>query len=99
MGRSGHGVVVNPAGSKLLLVAGWPELHDLYSSADGVEWEEESETVWNCAANSLLNSCGRFDFWAVVHRGQLVTIAGSGATSTFGRMYSEVWSINASTWD
>ncbi|CAJ1436127.1 unnamed protein product [Effrenium voratum] len=36
--RSGHGVVT--VGDYLVLIAGWPELSDLYYSQDGKDWDE-----------------------------------------------------------
>lgn len=46
--RSGHGVVVTPDGSTMLVVAGWPQLHDLWSSTDGITFKQESNEVWGC---------------------------------------------------
>lgn len=87
--RSGHGVVVHPSGKQVAVVAGWPELHDIWTSADGVSFEKASNAVWNCGAKS----CGKFDFWSLYHRGELLTIAGSGSSATFGKLYSDTWKL------
>lgn len=87
--RSGHGVVVSGdgPGARMYVVAGWPELHDLWISADGSAWAQTSDAVWGCSKKA----CGKFDFWSLLHRGQLFTIGGSGASATFGKMYSDTW--------
>jgi len=91
-GRSGHGLIVHPSGNSMLVVAGWPELHDLWSSADGATWEEQETSVWGCGGAARNDTCGRFDFWSLVHNDRLLTIGGSGAYETFGHMYAETWS-------
>jgi len=83
--RSGHGVVVH--NGALLMLAGWPELHDEYVSADGATWEKTSDDIWNCNSTK----CGKFDFWSLEHEGSVYTLGGSGAYSTFGKLYSETW--------
>jgi len=85
--RSGHGVVT--LGDYLLLVAGWPELSDIYYSQDGAEWTRSKGLAWNCNSTE----CGKFDFWPVVHKGHLFTVGGSGSSSTFGKLYSDTWSL------
>ena len=99
--RSGHGVVVTPGGARMLLVAGWPQLHDLWATTDGVEWTQESDAVWGCTSRStqIIGQCGKFDFWSLFHGGELLTVGGSGATSTFGKLYAETWAANASNWE
>lgn len=32
----------------MLVVAGWPQLHDLWSSTDGNTFKQESNEVWGC---------------------------------------------------
>ena len=91
--RSGHGVVVHPSGSALILVAGWPELHDMWMSANGTSWVEVSKTVWQCSGSGRNDTCGKFDFWMLVHQNKLFTVGGSGSYSTFGKMYDETWSF------
>lgn len=90
--RSGHGVVV--IGDKkdtLLLLAGWPELHDAYTSSDGASWSRVDNTTWNCAATK----CGKFDFWSLVdpksNGRRVLTFGGSNAYSTFGKLWSDTW--------
>eukprot|EP00656_Telonema_subtile_P004846 TRINITY_DN12215_c0_g1_i3.p1 TRINITY_DN12215_c0_g1~~TRINITY_DN12215_c0_g1_i3.p1 ORF type:complete len:147 (-),score=32.54 TRINITY_DN12215_c0_g1_i3:138-578(-) len=90
--RSGHGVVVHPSGNSLIMVAGWPELHDMFTSTDGAVWKKVSDSVWGCTGAARNDTCGKFDFWPVVHAGRLLTIGGSGSFATFGKMYSETWS-------
>lgn len=86
--RSGHGVVTLPG--YMVLVAGWPELSDIYYSSDGAKWEKSTGLAWNCNSTS----CGKFDFWPVVHQGSLFTLGGSGSSSTFGKLYAESWSVD-----
>lgn len=88
--RSGHGVVVMP--SYMVLIAGWPELSDIYYSADGVDWKLTSGLAWNCNSTS----CGKFDFWPLLHSNKLFLVGGSGAKATFGKLYSETWSLDVS---
>lgn len=85
--RSGHGVVVQD--NKMVLIAGWPELHDLYSSTDGKNWELLRNDTWGCGSMS----CGKYDFWSLTHKGSIYTLGGSGATSTFGKLYQDTWII------
>lgn len=88
--RSGHGVVVAPSG-EILVVAGWPHLHDLWESVDGGKtFEQTSNAVWNCDSED----CGKFDFWPVVTgAGKLITLGGSGAYSTFGKLWRDTWEV------
>ena len=89
--RSGHGVVV--VGTELLVIAGWHAnkcLHDLWKSSDGVTWHMVSNTSWNCQADS----CGKFDFWPVVtSAGTVLTLGGSNAYSTFGKLWADTWAL------
>ena len=88
--RSGHGVVV--AGHTLLVLAGWHDnkcLHDLWSSSDGVSWTMRSNSTWQCKADS----CGKFDFWPIVRGNTLLTIGGSNAYSTFGKLWKDTWEM------
>lgn len=89
--RSGHGVVVNMG--YLILIAGWPELSDLYYSRDGAQWTRSSGLAWNCNSTA----CGKFDFWPVVHNGKLFLLGGCGSSSTFGKLYSETWALDLTT--
>ena len=75
----------------MLVVAGWPELHDIWSSADGASWTQTSNLVWDCSKQS----CGKFDFWALFHGDQLYTSGGSGASATFGKLYADTWAEDA----
>ena len=91
-GRSGHGVVV--AGDELLVIAGWFNnlcLHDLWSSTDGARWTLRSNSTWQCDADS----CGKFDFWPVVTQSgsSLLTLGGSNAYSTFGKLWADTWAL------
>jgi len=97
--RSGHGVVVLP--DYMVLIAGWPELTDIYYSADAVDWKLTTGHAWNCipgedTGSSQQDKCGKFDFWPVIHQGKLYTIGGSGAKATFGKLYSESWALDLS---
>jgi len=85
--RSGHGVVVSSSGKSLMVVAGWPELHDLWVSDDAKNWTQTSDSVWGCSNKS----CGKFDFWSLLHKGDLLTMGGSGSSSTFGKLYADTW--------
>jgi hypothetical protein len=78
---------VSEDGSEMYVVAGWPELHDLWSSEDGKSWHQMNDLVWGCSKKS----CGKFDFWSLFHQGKLFTIGGSGASATFGKLYSDTW--------
>mmetsp|Transcript_40399 Transcript_40399/g.116110 ORF Transcript_40399/g.116110 Transcript_40399/m.116110 type:complete len:353 (-) Transcript_40399:350-1408(-) len=86
--RSGHGVVTY--GDYMIMVAGWPELSDLYYTKDGAEWTKSGGLAWNCNSTK----CGKFDFWPLVHKGRLFTIGGSGSSSTFGKLYADTWAID-----
>jgi hypothetical protein len=86
--RSGHGVVALPG--YMVMIAGWPELSDLYYSEDGATWTNSPGLAWNCNSTS----CGKYDFWPVVHQGNLFTFGGSGSSSTFGKLYAETWTLN-----
>ena len=92
--RSGHGVV-KAANGDLLVIAGWPHLHDLWASGDGGEsFEKVGNDVWNCECGGDDNckECGKFDFWPIVtEEGKLVTVGGSGAYSTFGKLWQDTW--------
>jgi hypothetical protein len=85
--RSGHGVEISPDGKEMLVVAGWPELHDIWKSTDGATFTQTSDLVWECSKKS----CGKFDFWSLFHKGEFYTIGGSGASATFGKLYSDTW--------
>jgi N-acetylneuraminic acid mutarotase len=86
--RSGHGVVALPG--HMVLIAGWPELSDIYFSDNGADWTLSSGLAWNCNSTT----CGKYDFWPVVHQGKLFTFGGSGTSSTFGKLYAETWSLD-----
>jgi hypothetical protein len=86
--RSGHGVVALPG--YMVMIGGWPQLSDLYYSSDGADWKKSSGLAWNCNSTS----CGKYDFWPVVHQGRLFTLGGSGTSSTFGKLYAETWSLD-----
>jgi len=86
--RSGHGVVAVPG--FMILIAGWPELSDIYYTRDGATWAQSKGLAWNCNSTS----CGKFDFWPLVHEDRLYLIGGSGSSSTFGKLYSETWSLD-----
>merc|ERR1712050_289804 len=60
--RSGHGVVILPG--YMVLIAGWPELSDIYFSKNGADWILSPGRAWNCNSTE----CGKFDFWPVVHQ-------------------------------
>jgi hypothetical protein len=62
-------------------------LHDLWVSNDFKNWNLVTDRAFNCDSKD----CGRFDFWALEHKGKLLVIGGSGASSTFGKLYNEVW--------
>merc|ERR1712066_921366 len=86
--RSGHGVVTMPG--YMVLIAGWPELSDIYYSSNGAAWTLSSGLAWNCNSSA----CGKYDFWPVVYQGKLFTLGGSGSSSTFGKLYAETWSLD-----
>ena len=46
-----------------------------------------SDSVWNCDNDD----CGKFDFWPIFHKGDLFTIGGSAAYSTFGKLWQDTW--------
>lgn len=87
--RSGHGVVVTGEGD-ILVIGGWPHLHDLWLSKDqGATFNQVSNDVWNCGEDS----CGKFDFWPILSEDglNLYTIGGSAAYSTFGSLWQDTW--------
>ena len=87
--------MVTPNAAKdILVIAGWPHLHDLWSSSDnGQTFSMLSNTVWNCNEDK----CGKFDFWPLIHENGLYTLGGSGAYSTFGTLFQDTWVANFST--
>lgn len=36
----------------------------------------------------------QYDFWSLTHEGKLVTLGGSGAFSTFGKLYGDSWAMD-----
>ena len=91
--RSGHGVVVAPNGD-LLVVAGWPHLHDMWASSDeGGTFVKIGNGVWDCdCGDDNCDECGKFDFWPIMTgEGKLVTLGGSAAYSTFGKLWQDTW--------
>jgi len=86
--RSGHGVVALPG--YMVMIAGWPELSDIYYTQDGSDWKRSSGLAWNCNSTD----CGKYDFWPVVHQNKIFLVGGSGSSSTFGKLYGETWSLN-----
>jgi len=92
--RSGHGVVVAPNGD-LLVIAGWPHLHDLWASSDeGETFLKIGNNVWNCncGGDDNCDDCGKFDFWSIMTKdSKLVTVGGSAAYSTFGKLWQDTW--------
>lgn len=91
--RSGHGAVVFQ--NQIFVIAGWNNnlcIHDMWSSIDGTNWEERSNSTWNCN----VNSCGKFDFWPVVTNDgkKILTLGGSNAYSTFGKMWADTWELD-----
>merc|ERR1712241_276686 len=93
--RSGHGVVTLPG--YMVMIAGWPELSDIWYTSDSAKWRLASGYAWNCKspANTRNDDCGKFDFWPVVHHGKIYVIGGSGSSATFGKLFSETWSLAA----
>lgn len=87
--RSGHGLVVTPDGKMLQVIGGWPEFHDVWESSDGASWTQTANNVWGCAEDS--KGCGKFDFWSLYHNDQLFAVGGSGAYTTFGKLYADTW--------
>jgi len=87
--RSGHGVVV--IDRTVYVIAGWVDnkcVHDLWASTDGKVFQMMSNTTWDCADDS----CGKFDFWPVVTKsGSIITMGGSNAYTTFGKMWQDTW--------
>jgi len=86
--RSGHGVITY--GGLMVMIAGWPELSDIYYTDDGSDWILSLGSAWNCNSTS----CGKYDFWPLIHNQKLFLIGGSGTSSTFGKLYSETWSLD-----
>lgn len=89
--RSGHGVVVLPETSAVIVIAGWPHLHDVWHSADdGKTFTQLSDAAWNCSSDN----CGKYDFWTILHDEKIYTIGGSAAYSTFGQLWQDTWVWN-----
>jgi len=86
--RSGHGVVTY--GGYMILIAGWPQLSDMWYTTDGADWKLTTGLPWNCDSMH----CGKYDFWPVVHKNKLYLFGGSGTESTFGKLYKETWSLD-----
>jgi photosystem II stability/assembly factor-like uncharacterized protein len=86
--RSGHSVVTYQ--NSMYVIAGYLDLHDLWVSQDGATWSLVSNSTWNCNDDS----CGRYDFWAVVQNSTLVTFGGTSAASTFGLMYDTTYTYD-----
>jgi hypothetical protein len=70
------------------VIAGYLNLHDIWVTNDAKNWTLLSNKAFNCDDSK----CGRFDFWALEHKGYLVCFGGTGAKTTFGSMYNESWS-------
>lgn len=90
--RSGHGVVV--VNEVVYVIAGWVNnkcMHDLWKSTDGSQYTMLSNNTWDCSEDS----CGKFDFWPVVHDNNktIITIGGSNAYSTFGKLWADTWTF------
>lgn len=86
--RSGHGVVVT--GDEIHVIAGWHDnkcIHDFWSSSDGKSWTIRSNTTWQCSEDK----CGKFDFWPLVVDGDVLTLGGSNAYTTFGKLWADTW--------
>jgi hypothetical protein len=89
--RSGHGVVFDKQSGEIIVMAGWPHLHDMYSSFNnGQSFDKVSDTVWNCDNDD----CGKYDFWPIIHQNKIFTIGGSAAYSTFGKLWQDTWVAN-----
>lgn len=71
----------------MYVIAGYLNLHDIWSSTDAKTWKKLGDKVFNCEDKN----CGRFDFWSLVHKDNLVVFGGSSAKTTFGKMFNETW--------
>ena len=60
---------------------------------DAKAWVQVSTSVWGCTGAVRNDTCGKFDFWSLAHKGRLLTIGGSGAYATFGKLYADTWSL------
>jgi hypothetical protein len=94
--RSGHGVVIFK--NRLVLIAGWPELHDLYESTNTKDWSLVSNGLWGSDPKTVSSDTGRYDFWSLVHavdgQEKIFILGGSGEYATFGpRLYNETWDL------
>lgn len=89
--RSGHGVVV--IGPTVYVIAGWVDnkcIHDLWSSTDGATFTMLGNNTWTCNDDS----CGKFDFWPLVTQDEsIITMGGSNAYATFGKMWADTWAL------
>lgn len=89
--RSGHGVVV--IHETVYVIAGWVDnkcIHDMWASDDGKNFHMLSNSTWQCSEDS----CGKFDFWPVVTKsGSILTMGGSNAYATFGKMWQDTWEL------
>jgi hypothetical protein len=61
-------------------------------SKDGAVWEQLYADAWGCTGAVRNDTCGKFDFWSLIHQGRIFTVGGSGSYETFGKMYSDTWS-------
>jgi hypothetical protein len=76
--RSGHGVVVY--NHTMFVIAGYLNLHDIWITKDGKNWNQISNRAFGCDNDK----CGRYDFWALVHKDNLLCFGGTSAPTTFG---------------
>lgn len=88
--RSGHGaLVVNGA---VYVIGGWVDnkcVHDMWKATDGEHFEMITNSTWECSEDN----CGKFDFWPVLTHdsSKIITMGGSNAYSTFGKLWADTW--------
>ena len=65
----------------------------MWASTDGKSWRMLSNSTWGCGEDG----CGKFDFWPLVVKGSerntLLTLGGSNAYTTFGKMWADTWAL------
>ena len=85
------------------------QLGDVWSSDDGGGWTQLTAPSASCQASGhgfvvvqwdcASESCGNFDFWpAVVQDSIVLTLGGSNAYSTSGKLWADAWELSYRVW-
>ena len=80
-------------GEYIVMIAGYPDLTDMWRSKDGKSWELVTMNCWNCSATA--RECGKFDFEFFVDDSngeqRVYTIAGDQEVTAPIPQDNDVW--------